>query len=232
MKTAEWTRAFARNAADHSQAVTLSGISNVLNSHWSRSGVETTLPETIQMYQDVLESIPLKLNLERPNQYLWRYTDKFLQMPVGNSWYIYESDSVPFLQMVLRGTMEMYAPYANFSFYTQDCVLRMIDYNISPAFILSKEASWNLADSFSANLYSTEYSLYKDLIQSIYAQVNGALSQVQGYEWIDRQIVQTGVVENRYRKDSETARIIINYTDHTVAVSGASIPAQSAAVMR
>ena len=153
-------------------------------------------------------------------------------MPVGNSWYIYESDSVPFLQMVLRGAMEMYAPYANFSFYTQDCVLRMIDYNISPAFILSKEASWNLADSFSANLYSTEYSLYKDLIQSIYAQVNGALSQVQGYEWIDRQIMQTGVVENRYRKDSETARIIINYTDHTVAVSGASIPAQSAAVMR
>ena len=232
VKTAEWTRAFARNAADHSQAVTLSGISNVLNSHWSRSGVETTLPETIQMYQDVLEGIPLKLNLERPNQYLWRYTDKFLQMPVGNSWYIYESDSVPFLQMVLRGTMEMYAPYANFSFYTQDCVLRMIDYNISPAFILSKEASWNLADSFSANLYSTEYSLYKDLIQSIYAQVNGALSQVQGYEWIDRQIVRTGVVENRYQKGGETARIIINYTDHAVAVSGASVPAQSAVVMR
>ena len=231
-KTMEWTQAFARNAADHSQAITLSGISNVLNSHWSRSGAETTLPETIQMYQDVLESIPLKLNLERPNQYLWRYTDKFLQMPVGNSWYIYESDSVPFLQMVLHGAMEMYAPYANFSFYTQDCVLRMIDYNISPAFILSKEASWNLADSFSANLYSTEYNLYRDLIQSIYAQINGVLRQVQGYEWVDREVVQTGVVANDYEKDGETAQIIINYTDHTVTVNGASIPAQSAVVMR
>ena len=134
--------------------------------------------------------------------------------------------------MVLRGTMEMYAPYANFSFYTQDCVLRMIDYNISPAFILSREASWNLADSFSANLYSTEYNLYKDLIQSIYAQVNGALSQVQGYEWVDRQIVQTGVAVNRYQKGGETARIIINYTDNTVTAYGASIPAQSAVVMK
>ena len=164
----------------------------------SRSGAETTLTETVRLYADALESIPLKINLERPNQYLWRYTDKFLQAPAGNSWYIFESDSVPFLQMVLHGTMEMYAPYANFSFYTRASVLRMIDYHIYPAFILSKEASWNLADSFSANLYSTEYSLYRDLIRSIYAEVNEILGRVQGCEWTGREVIRTGVVVNRY----------------------------------
>ena len=41
--------------------------------------------------------------------------------------------------MVLRGTMEVYGPYSNFSFYTQEDILRMIDYNVSPAFILSKQ---------------------------------------------------------------------------------------------
>lgn len=231
-KTAAWTAEFAGNVADYSQSVTLSGIANVLNSTWSRSGCETTLTETIRLYEDTLAGIPLKLNLEKPNQYLWKYTDRFLQMPVGNSWYIYESDSVPFLQMVLRGTMEMYAPYANFSFYTQDCILRMIDYNVSPAFILSKEASWNLADTLSSHLYSTEYGLYRDLIRSIYTQINDVLSQVRGYDWIGREAVQDGVIINIYRRGNEECRIIINYTMNDIVIDGMTVPAQSAAAVR
>ena len=55
------------------------------------------------------------LNLVAPNKYLWKYTDRYLQSPVGTSQYVYETDTVPFLQMVLNGTMEVYAPYANLS---------------------------------------------------------------------------------------------------------------------
>ncbi|MBO4925119.1 MAG: hypothetical protein J5472_01435 [Clostridia bacterium] len=231
-KTGEWTKAFARNVADYSDAITLSGISSVLNSHWSRNGCETTAAGAARLYADTLGALPMKLNLETPNLYLWKYTDKFLQMPVGNSWFIYESDSVPFLQLVLRDTMEMYAPYANFSFYTQDCILRMIDYNVSPAFILSKEASWNLADSFSSSLYSTEYNLYRDLIRSIYHQVNETLRQAQGYEWINREAVQNGVIVNTYVRGADTLKIVINYTSGEVQVPGATVPAMSAAVIR
>ena len=230
-KTAEWTKVFAGNVLEHSEALTLSGMTNVLNSHWSRSGCETTLTEAARLYAETLESIPLKMNLENPNLYLWAYTDKYLQMPVGNSWYIYETDSVPFLQMVLYGTMEMFAPYANFSFYTQDSVLRMIDYNVSPSFILSREASWNLADSFSSSLYSTEYDLYKELIRSIYTQVNGVLSRVRGYEWTGREVPGNGIVINTYQRESEIRRIVINYTSDSILVDGAAVPALSAAVI-
>ena len=231
-KTAEWTRALAGNVASYSRGLTLSGISSVLNSTWTRSGAATTLPEAVRLYRDVLSSVDLNLNLENPNQYLWEYTDRYLRMPAGNSWLIYESDSVPFLQMVLRGTMEMYAPYANFSFYTRDCVLRMMDYNLSPAFILSREASWHLADSFSAGLYSTEYSLYRELIQSIYTQINDVLSQVQGLDWVDRRVPRDGVVVNTYEGGGETVKIVINYTSDETEAEGITVPAQSAAVIR
>ncbi|MBO4377823.1 MAG: hypothetical protein J5889_02580, partial [Clostridia bacterium] len=231
-KTADWTAAFARNVEGYSGSVTLSGITNVLNSNWSRSGCETTLTETIRLYADTLAGITVKLNLENPNQYLWKYTDRFLQMPVGNSWYIYESDSVPFLQMVLRGTMEMYAPYANFSFYTQDCILRMIDYNISPAFILSKEASWNLADTLSSHLYSTEYELYRELVRSIYTQINEVLTQVQGFDWTGREAVRDGVIVNSYRRGDEERKIIINYTANDIELDGVTVPAQRAVAVR
>lgn len=234
VKVAGWIQSLAKSVSSYSTGLTLTGMSNVLTSNWNRSGAVTTLTETVALYQEALAAVnqSLKLNLEKPNMYLWKYTDRYLQIPVGNSQYIYETDAVPFLQMVLHGTMEMYAPYANFSFYTQDCILRMIDYNISPSFILSNEPSWELADSFSADLYSTEFSLYEDLIQTIYGQVNGILSQVQGYEWTDRNVPELGVVVNTYRKGNETAYVIINYSGNSVTCYGTTVPAESAVVVK
>ena len=231
-KAVQWTKKLADKTEDFGTSLTLSGISNVLTSNYNRHGVVTTLQEAIAMYQQTLEEIgqEKKLNLVKPNQYLWKYTDRYLQMNVGNSQYIYETDAVPFLQMVLCGTMEMYAPYANFSFYTQDCILRMIDYNVCPSFILSKDPSWNLADTYSANLYSTEFALYEDKIADIYSQVNGILSQVQGYDWVAREVPENGVVVNTYTNGSQTRCVVINYTESSIVCCGITVPALSAAV--
>lgn len=233
-KASQWVSKLTEKTAPYSSSFTISGMSNILTSHYNRDGVLITLPEAVEMYRNTLETASgsLKLNLENPNQYLWKYTDRYLQMPVGNSQYIYETDSVPFLQMVLHGTMEMYAPYSNFSFYTQDCILRMIDYNVSPSFILSQEPSWNLADTYSANLYSTEFALYEDKINDIYGQVNNVLSQVQGYEWMSREVPENGVTINTYVRDGETKYVVVNYTAAAVTYHGITVDAESAAVTK
>ena len=218
-KTAEWTRLLADRTSDFTGSLTLTEMPHVLTSNWSRDGVITSLTESVELYRKTLEEIgqETRLNLENPNSYLWKYTDRYLQAPVGSSQFIFETDTVPFLQMVLHGTMEMYAPYANFSFYTQDCILRMIDYNIFPSFILSKEPSYKLGDTFSANYYSTEYTLYEELIGTVYGQINDVLSQVQGFEWTDRTVPEDGVVINSYRRGEETREVVINYRseEHT-----------------
>lgn len=231
-KAASWLGTLAKKVGSYSNGLTVTTMGNVLTSNWNRNGAVTTLTESIELYRDAFENLPddLTINLERPNMYLWKYTDRYLQIPVGSSQYIFETDSVPFLQMVLHGTMEMYAPYSNFSFYNQDCILRMIDYNISPSFILSKEPSWNLADTLSANLYSTEFALYEDMIQEIYGQVNEALSQVQGYEWTNRLIPENGVVVNVYRKGNSERYIIINYTETEITYNGHTVAPERAAV--
>ncbi len=232
-KVTDWTKRLAKSVSDFSSSLTLTEMPHVLTSNWNRDGVVTSLTEAIELYRNLLEEVEEEttLNLERPNMYLWKYTDRYLQTPVGGSQFIFETDTVPFLEMVLHGTMEMYAPYANFSFYTQDCILRMIDYNLSPAFILSKDPSYKLSDTFSANFYSTEYVLYEDLIQEIYGQINGILSQVQGYEWTDRYVPELGVVINTYRKNGDTKYVIINYTEQEVSYQGATVMPESAAVV-
>lgn len=233
-KTAEWTKKLVEKAGEGSKSFTLSGISNVLVSSFDRNGVDISATEAISVYQQTLEELnqEIKLNLSNPNMYLWKYTDRYLQMPVGTSQYVFETDTVPFLQMVLYGTMEMYAPYSNFSFYTQSDVLKMIDYNMSPSFILSKEPSYLLADTVSADLYSTEFSQYEDLIVSIYGKVNEVLSETAGYDWTDRTVVANGIIKNTYEKDGDSFCIIINYTEDNFNYQGTDISGLTAKIIR
>lgn len=233
-KTAAWVKKLGNRTAAYSPSLTIDGMSNILVSSYGRNGVDTSLQEAAALYRETLAELPeeLKINMINPNNYLWEYTDRYLQMPVNSSQYIFETDTVPFLQMVLYGTMEMYAPYSNFSFYTRSDILKMIDYNISPSFILSRQPSYYLANSNSFDLYSTEFTEYKTLISQVYSEVNSILGVTQGYAWKDRAVLEDGVILNSYEKDGEKLSVVINYTENDVAWNGTDIAALSAEIIK
>lgn len=232
-KSAAWLTKQFSNMKDYASSMTVEGIGSILTGSYTNEEEPYTVDEAVTLYQETLAQMQgeVKLNLETPGKYLWQYTDRYLQSPVGHSQYIFETDAVPFLQIVLNGTMEVYGPYANFSFYTQSDILKMIDYNLYPSFILSNEPSYELADTVSCDLYSTEYSLYEELITEIYTKVNDVLSQVAGYHWTNRTVVEDGVIVNTYEKDGDIKEVIINYTPDNVSYMGQSIEALSAQVM-
>ena len=204
-------------------SVSISGISNNLTSDYTNDILREKAKEIIMNGYGELDQ-DLMVNNYQPNSFLWAYTDRYLSTPVYGTQFLIETDTVPFLQLVLQGTMEMYAPYSNFSFYTDKDVLRMIDYNIYPSFVLTDQPAYLLVDTNSRNYYSTEYDLYDDLIQSIYTNVNGALSSVIGVEWENRIVPENGVIVNTYANGVE---IIINYTDETITYNGTQVEAVS-----
>lgn len=233
-KTASWFLKNSKAFSKYANSITAGGISNVLTSNYNSDGVETTSTEAIAMYEDAMKQtkeLGLKVNLEAPNMYLWKYTDRYLSSPVGTSQYVFETDAVPFLQMVLHGTMESYAPYSNFSFYTQSDILKIIDYNLFPSFIVSEQPSYPLSSTVSSHLYSTEFSQYKDTIGNVYNQVNEVLSSVNGYSWSGREVLEDGVILNTYTLGNSTKYILINYTDETVTFKNFSVPALKAMVL-
>ena len=233
-KSANWLTSLYERISDYNNSITVKGISNTLLSSHSSTGPTTTVTQAINLYEKAFEKIKKNgatVNMDSPNQYLWKYTDRYLQSPVGTSQYVYETDSVPFLQMVLNGTMEVYAPYSNFSFYSQADMLKMIDYNISPSFVLTQKPSYLLASTTSCDYYSTEFDQYEDLINTIYTTVNDVLSKVKGCEWIGRKVLDDGVIANEYTSNDGEKTVIINYTDEEVTINGESVPAQSAAVI-
>jgi hypothetical protein len=149
-------------------------------------------------------------------------------MDVFSSQYLIMTDTVPFLQIVLQNTMELYAVYSNFSFYTDADVLRMIDFNVWPSFALTESPSYVLTHTNSSDFYSTEYEVYRELIVSIYQRVNGALRQVIGADWENREVLSAGVVRNSY---SNGVQILINYTEIAVTVGSVTIQPYSVVVL-
>jgi len=228
-RSAEWFTLQAKEAAAiGAPSVTADGITNRLVSHWGRNDAIST-SETIDLYETTFANSPLPINAKTPNQYLWKYTDRFLQTPVFPTQYILQTDTVPFLQIVLHGTMEMYAPYSNFSFYTQRDILRMIDYNVYPSFALTQEPAHLLSSTNSLKFFSTEYDVYRDIIKHVYTEVSAALSQVKGREWLDRTVLEEGIILNEY---SAGFKILINYTNNIFEYDGVTVNAQSAACFR
>jgi hypothetical protein len=228
-RSAEWfTQQAKKAAAVGAPSVTADGITNRLISHWDRRDI-VSASEAIDLYENTFTNSSLPINMKTPNQYLWKYAARFLETPVFPTQYILETDTVPFLQLVLHGTMEMYAPYANFSFYTRRDILRMIDYNVYPSFVLTHEPAHLLSSTNSLNYFSTEYEVYRDIIRNVYTEVSAALSPVKGREWLNRTVLAEGVILNEY---SGGLKIIINYTDNVYPYNGAAVNALSAALIQ
>ena len=211
------------------QSHTIDGMSNTLITNVA--GGNDSLTETREMFTEAFAAVneDLKINAVTPNSFLWENVDRFLQAPVFSSQHLIQTDTVPFLQVVLSGMMEVYAPYSNFSFASDIDVLRMIDYNIYPSFVLTYLAPHYLSTTNSANFFSTEFTSYKDVIASIYTRVNDALSYVRGVAWTSRTVIAPGVVVNTYANGT---KIIINYTNSPVQVGSVTVEPISARIVQ
>ena len=202
------------------QSMTFSGMTNQLYGDYGRNKID--IEDVIDLYQNTVDALgeSYAINAVNPNQYLWKEVSRHLQSPMFTSQYLIQTDTVPFLQIVLHGSMEVYATYANFSFYTEADILRMIDFNVFPSFILTHDPSYEMISTNSSYLFSTEFVFYEELINHIYDRMNSAYESVLGSRWVDRIEVAPGVIVNRY---SNGVEIVINYTDEFQAYDGRTV---------
>ena len=198
------------------QSYSVAGMTELLLTDYTD---DTSRADAKQILIDGFAAVPddKLINAYQPNSFLWAYTDRYIGAPVYGTQFLIETDTVPFLQLVLHGTMEVYGPYSNFSFYTDADVLRMIDYNVYPNFVLSENPAYLLTDTNSRSFYSMQYELYEELIESIYNRVNTALAPTLGAEWVSRTVVENGIIVNHYDNGVD---VIINYTQDAYTYNG------------
>ena len=174
-------------------------------------------------YQDLAEGEGM--TLFNPNQYLLKYTSIYRNTPVSGSQDLYETDSVPFLQLVLSGNMTMIAPYANHGFYSKIDLLKSIEYNVYPSYLLTEADNLDLSKTTLADESSTKFTNWAATIEASYQFVTDVLKQVEGQQMLKH----TRINETVFAVTYENGTVYVNYGATDFMLDGATvIPAENA----
>lgn len=157
-----------------------------------------------------------QIGLYQPNAYLWKYLDSYLFCPVESNKYAYVTDSIPFIQLVLAGSVNLYSTYINYVSDYDLMTQRLIEYGMGPAFLITKESTHLLRYTNSEYIYTSEYDLWKETISSTGVKVTSALETVSGNKMISHRYILEGVAEVMY-EDGTT--IYVNYTSEDVVLN-------------
>ncbi|GGC77801.1 hypothetical protein GCM10007216_05410 [Thalassobacillus devorans] len=185
-----------------------------------------TRPEVMEVYQDMFEELRTSvdsLSLYQPNDYLLTEADRYLDIPLYSSNYSFVTDTVPFLQIVLKGYVPYYASFSNFQYSPEDEVLRMIEYGAYPSFYLTTEPSHQLMHTPSEDLYTSQFQDWEEAIVEQYKMVKESLGPVEGETITSRNVYKTGVVEVGY---SNGKSVIVNYTNEDINIEGTEVKAK------
>lgn len=180
------------------------------------------------VYQSTKEAASkLPLSGDTPNSYLWKNYSDFTNISVYNTQYQCETDSVPFMEIVFSGLVNLYAEYSNFSFYDKISQLKMIEYNLLPSFIISANEVADIMYTNSRDWFATSYNSFHSVINEINDNVMKFTKAVAGKTIVGRDVVELtdnelGLYINTYAtfKDGEIGNdktyVAINYLDHPV----------------
>jgi len=171
--------------------------------------------EVMQKYEEIG-------NYMYPYSYAYKYANGFYEAPLYNSQLKYYDDIVPLIQIVLKGSIDMYASYLNYNSLGKETILNLIDFGMNPAYVLTYQPSSMLKDTDLQHYFTTEFDLWKDTIATEYEYINNALKYVNGEYITSRIVLDFGIVKVSY---SNGVDIYINYTSHIFNDGGITIPA-------
>ena len=199
----------------------MDSIGNVLNSNYGTDA--TSRVQTVKAYQEALEKLNQKVALYAPNDYLLKYTDRNFDYSMYSNQYLIFDDTVPFTSIVQSGSVELYSSYINFFGNVRDDLLRMIDYNVYPSFLLTKESSSKLDETALQYIYCSQYDNLEEAVNVYYNFVNGALKEVAGKSIENREVLQDGVVKITYNNGKN---VYVNYLNREITVGNVTIDAK------
>ncbi len=120
--------------------------------------------------------------------------------------------AVPFLQIVLHGTLLYAGTPLNFYGDSEFAVLRCVEYGCLPSAVLTYRTA--------GATYDTYYATQSQYLAAAYEEMDGKLSDLYGQRITGHTKIKTGVYCTEY---ANTTLVYVNYTDKSVEVSGLTL---------
>lgn len=210
-------KSYVKNKVEN---IMVSGISNTLFSYLSDNKTYDRA-DTEKTYVDAISQMSGQLNvvLDKPFSNLWQYTDAMMNMPVDTSKYIFTDEEIPFFAIVLKGYMPLYSGYVNFQADQKAFFLKLVEQGVSPSFLLTYENPVKLIDTNSSEIYSSQYSFYKQMIMD-YNQELKAINDLTAGAIIEDYTRERNVSIVTY---SNGVKVWVNFNDKEMSVDGQTI---------
>lgn len=201
----------AASVAAHSNTgLALDGIGSMLYGDY-RGGQQLDREAAIAAYQSLLAGTPVRLGFYRPNDYAYFLAEAYYDMPLGDNGYIYTTEAVPFLPIVLAGYVPYYGGPLNFSSNRQNDLLQHVEYGIYPSYFLTSAPTSDMLNTPSAwTFYTSSYAQWGEQIRDTYAWMNALLGPVRGQEIVAHEQLDRDVYATTYANGRQ---IIVNYGD-------------------
>ncbi len=199
-------------------------LGNVLYSDF-RQGRALNREEVIAAYRTMLARSSLPLAFYMPNDYLFSFVTAYYDIPLTSNGYIFASEDVPFLPIVLSGYIPYYGEALNFSPDPRGDLLRHAEFGAYPSFFLTYEETARILNTRSNWIYVSSYRQLESEVEESYAWLNALLAPVKGARIVGHRRIADGVAVTTY---SNGWQIVVNYRDQPVEVDGIFVPARDA----
>jgi hypothetical protein len=156
---------------------------------------------------------------------MYGYMNAYYDMPLSNSGYIYMTDTVPFIQIVLAGYVPYYGSALNFSSNLQEDLLKHADFGIYPSYFVTHDVTAKILNTKSNWIYTSSYSQWSQTIKQTYQWLDDLLAPVYGQEIVARDVLEAGVVATTYANGKQ---IIVNYNSQPITTGGIAVQGKGA----
>lgn len=134
---------------------------------------------TIDLLDDIKEDYG-SIMIDSGNAYALKYADHILNLPLDSSRYYYSSQAVPFMGMVLHGSVQIAGTPTNEAGDVKYELLKIIENGASPYFQLSYRNTQRMKENmYYSEHYSISYEIWHDDVIKYYNILNDALKDCQ-----------------------------------------------------
>ncbi len=180
---------------DNITGISVGSLGNALNSDfdedepYNREDSKSFVAKALE-YISGAQDGNMEVMVDGGNAYTWQYVDHILGASLDSSRYIKASYSVPFVGVVLHGSVNFAGSPLNMEGDLNYAKLKAIENGASVYFTLSYQNTQNLKeDVYLSKYYSVRYDIWFDDVVEIYNELNSQLKDVQDKLIIDHQFL-------------------------------------------
>ncbi|MGM9681625.1 MAG: DUF5696 domain-containing protein [Eubacteriales bacterium] len=178
---------------------------------------------------ELLNSLSTKygnLMVDGGNDYSWAYVKHILNASLDSSRYLRASQSIPFMAIVLHGSIYLAGTPTNMEGDIDYEILKIIENGASPYYTLSYQNTAELKENRRLNqYYSVDFKIWFDELVETYSLLNDALKDVQTSQIDDHQYLfgTRFFTDNEQKEyDEEIAEALLIYqTERNAALAKA-----------